>query len=400
MNKIIGHFVPRSPSCYMGWGASEQLAKAVLNEQPTKILLVADPVLEKISSFRTLLDIIGTTDVPYDIYTDIIPEPTLETGKKLVAAAREGNYTMVIGVGGGSALDLAKLAAVFVKNDGDLGDYLNLTGSRKVQDKGVFSILIPTTSGTGSEVTDIAVLSLGHTKDVATHPYLQADLAIVDPKLTITVPPSVTAATGADALTHAVEAYLSVNSNPYSDTLALEAIRLIADALPKAVRDGNDKEARIAMSYGSYFAGIAFYSAGVGAVHALAYPLGGEFHLAHGDSNAVMLSYVLSYIHRSCAGRLSDILGILNGQTAPLRADGQDVEHRALECVGRLGALMKEIGIPQTLQDFDIPETALRSLAMDGAKQKRLLARCPMELDEEAIYEIYSAAFYGIPKTL
>lgn len=396
MNKINGYFIPQSPNCCIGWGASERLATAILNEQPDKILFVVDPVLEKISSFHTLLDIVGQTRVPYDIYTDVIPEPTIETGKKLVASARAGNYTMVIGVGGGSALDLAKLAAVFVKNEGELNEYLNLTGSRRVQDRGVFSILIPTTSGTGSEVTDISVLSLGHTKDVITHPYLQADLAIVDPKLTISVPSPVTATTGADALTHAVEAYLSVNSNPYSDTLALEAIRLIADALPKAVKDGNDKDARIAMSYGSYFAGIAFYNAGVGAVHALAYPLGGKFHIAHGDSNAVMLPYVLGYIHRSCVGRLSNILGVLNGQTAPLREGGSDAAHQALACVDRLGALMKEIGIPQTLQDFGIPETALRALAIDGAKQQRLLARCPMELDEEAIYSIYSAAFYGV----
>src|SRR5690606_12230873 len=123
-----------------------------------------------------------------------------------------------------------------------------------------------TTSGTGSEVTDIAVLSLGSTKDVIAHRFLQADLAIVDPQLTVSVPAHVTAATGADALTHAIEAYLSVNSSLYSDALALEAIRLMVAALPRAVRDGSDKEARVAMSYGSYLAGAAFYSAGVGAV--------------------------------------------------------------------------------------------------------------------------------------
>src|SRR5690606_3333369 len=178
-----------------------------------------------------------------------------------------------------------KLAAVFIHNEGDLETYLNLTGSRSISEKGVFNILIPTTSGTGSEVTDISVLALENTKDVVSHEYLKADLAIVDPKLTCSMPRDVTASTGADALTHAIEAYLSVNANPVSDGHALQAIRLIGGALHRAVVDGNDEEARIAMSYGSYIAGLAFHNAGVGAVHALAYPLGGQFHIPHGSSN-------------------------------------------------------------------------------------------------------------------
>lgn len=382
------------PPSIIGWGSSERLSTVIREHQPTKILIVADPVLHKIVTFQGLLAVIRENGIPYDTYTDIAPEPTLRSGEQLVAYARSGQYSLVIGIGGGSALDLAKLAAVFATNEGDIRDYLNLSGTRKIQRKGLFNILIPTTSGTGSEVTDISVLSLDGTKDVITHPYLQADLAVVDPRLTVSVPPGVTASTGADALTHAIEAYLSVNSTPYSDALAIAAIRLIAAALPQAVRDGADKEARIAMSHGSYLAGLSFYNAGVGAIHALAYPLGGEFHVAHGDSNAVMMPYVLDYIREKCASRLVDILQAMKGRM-PEPRDHKNEEIQAIACVQLLKNLIGKIGIPPTLQGFGIPESALQSLAAQAIKQQRLLARCPMELSEADIFQIYVHAFYG-----
>lgn len=382
------------PPSLVGWGASEGLPNAIIEQHPERILLVTDPVLIQLSAFQLLFKQLQNTGVFFELYSDIMPEPTLEAGQKLVDFARKGRYDMVIGVGGGSALDLAKLAAVFVGNEGPLHEYLNLSGQKRVQHKGIFKILVPTTSGTGSEVTDIAVLSLGDTKDVISHPYLQADLAVVDPKLTLTVPPKVTAATGADALTHAIEAYLSVNSNPYSEALALEAIRLMVHALPNAVQRGEDEEMRSDMSYGSYLAALSFYNAGVGAVHALAYPLGGEFHLAHGDSNAVMLPYVLEYIRPACADKLSNILRIMQGKT-PLSEAGPGTQTQAIECVRRLKVLIREIGIPTTLKDFGIPESALGLLASQGNMQTRLLARCPIALDEQAIFEIYSNAYFG-----
>ena len=208
--------------------------------------------------------------------------------------------------------------------------------------------------------------------------------------MTISVPPKITAATGADAFTHAIEAYLSINANPVSDGLALQAIRLIGGSLSRAVKDGSDQEARIAMSYGSYIAGLAFHNAGVGAVHALAYPLGGQFHMAHGDSNAVMLPYVLGFISRSCQSRLRDILSALDESSYDLPD-----ESAARQCITKLASLMREIGIPDTLTSFKIPESAIQSLASDAVKQKRLLSRCPVALDEDSIYTIYDSAFKG-----
>ncbi|KIL49414.1 iron-containing alcohol dehydrogenase [Jeotgalibacillus soli] len=379
-----------APLSYTGWGALEQLIPEVRNYSPEKILVVTDPMLEKIGLVERVTKPLEENDYKVTVYTDVVPEPPLATGEKLVSFTREGQFDMVIGVGGGSALDLAKLAAVLSVHEGSVEDYLNLSGSKQVEKKGLPKILIPTTSGTGSEVTNISVLSLVSTKDVVTHDYLLADVAIVDPELTVSVPAKVTAATGIDALTHAVEAYISVNASPATDGLALQAIRLIGRSLRKAVENGEDKQARIDMSHGSYLAGLAFFNAGVAGVHALAYPLGGQFHISHGESNAVLLPYVMGYIRKSCTSRMSDILNALGGNSSYMTE-----EEASYKCVEELERLVKDVGIPSTLAGFDIPESALESLTQDGVKQKRILARSPLTLKEDDIRNIYRSAFEG-----
>lgn len=215
------------PLSYVGWGALTQLVPEVKRLGGTHVLVITDPALEKLGLVEQVASPLRQAGCSVHVYTDVVPEPPLETGEKAVAFARGGEFDLVIGVGG-SAMDLAKLAAVLAVHKGSVADYLNLTGTRTLEKKGLPKILIPTTSGTGSEVTNISVLSLDTTKDVVTHDYLLADVAIVDPQLTVSVPPRVTAATGIDALTHAVEAYVSVNASPTSDGLALQAMRLIA----------------------------------------------------------------------------------------------------------------------------------------------------------------------------
>ena len=382
--------IASSPLTHIGWGALEKLYDEIKNSRG-RILIVADPVLGQIGMLGKVTARFAALNIYYDIYTGIIPEPLLQTAEQLVSFARRGDYALVVGIGGGSALDLAKLAAVFTQNGGDVKEYLNLSGNRNIESKGLPKILIPTTSGTGTEVTNIVVLALEHTKDVIAHDYLLADIAIVDPELTLTVPPRVTAATGADALTHAIEAFISVNANPYSDGHALQAIRLIGSSLKKAVENGNDRQARTAMAYGSYLAGLAFFNAGVGAIHALAYPLGGQFHLAHGESNAVLIPYVLGYIRKTCPGKLALILQALTGEYHLISN-----EAASLKCIEILARLVKEIGIPPTLHGFRIPPHATKALAEDAIRQKRLLARCPMVLTEADVFRIYNAAFDGI----
>ncbi|WP_144787607.1 iron-containing alcohol dehydrogenase [Lysinibacillus fusiformis] len=384
------HKLTFTPVSYTGWGCLNQLLPEVERFKATNILIVTDPFLKELGIADKVQQPLLLKGYATTIYTDIAPEPPLAIGEKLVDFTRKHQFDLVIGLGGGSALDLAKLAAVLAVHDGKVADYLNLTGTKALEHKGLPKILIPTTSGTGSEVTNISVLSLETTKDVVTHDYLLADSAIVDPELTISLPPKVTAATGVDALTHAIEAYVSVNANEVTDALALQAIRLISGSIRTAVLEGENKQARSDMSYGSYLAGLAFFNAGVAGVHALAYPLGGQFHIAHGDSNAVLLPYVMGYIRQSCEKRMKDILDAMGLASAYLSQ-----EEASYKCVDALQQLVQDVNIPSTLKGFHIPEEALEQLTDDATKQTRILARSPMLLEREDIYAIYRAAFDG-----
>lgn len=385
------HKLTFAPTSYIGWGCLSVLPDEVERLQAKKVLIVTDPFLQKLGITDTIEKPLQQMGCTTDIYTDVEPEPPLEIGEKLVAYTRSQEFDLVIGLGGGSALDLAKIAAVLSKNHGNVSDYLNLSGNRTITDKGLPKILIPTTSGTGSEVTNISVLSLDTTKDVVTHDFLLADVAIVDPELTITLPPKVTAATGVDALTHAIEAYVSKNANPVTDSLAFKAIQLISGAIRTAVKDGKNKQARSDMSYGSYLAGLAFFNAGVAGVHALAYPLGGQFHIAHGDSNAVLLPYVMGYIRISCEEQLKHILEAMGSSTV-----GQTQEEASYTCINKLEELVNDVGIPSTLKGFNIPIESLEALTDDAIKQTRILARSPMELKRDDIFAIYKSAFEGV----
>lgn len=379
-----------TPLSYTGWGALEHLADEVKRLNASNILIVTDPYLKELGITDKIVEPLNQQGWHTSVYTEIVPEPPLEIGEKLVAFTKKHAFDLVIGLGGGSALDLAKLAGVLATHEGMVADYLNLTGNRSLTHKGIPKILIPTTSGTGSEVTNISVLSLDTTKDVVTHDYLLPDVAIVDPALTISLPPKVTAATGIDALTHAIESYVSVNANPVTDALALQAIRLISRSIRTAVSDGENKQARTDMSYGSYLAGLSFFNAGVAGVHALAYPLGGQFHISHGESNAVLLPYVMGYIRQSCEKRMQDILEAMGFSSNHLSQ-----KEASYKCVDELIKLVADVKIPLTLKGFDISEAALESLTDDGIKQQRILARSPMPLLREDIYAIYQAAYTG-----
>lgn len=380
-----------TPISYTGWDSLSHLLDEVNRFNVKKILIVTDPLLKEIGLTDKVVVPLENAGYSTELYIEVVPEPPLAIAEKLVAYTRDNAFDMVIGVGGGSALDLSKLAGVLASHEGLVADYLNLTGTKQITEKGLPTILIPTTSGTGSEVTNISVLSLETTKDVVTHDYLLADVAIVDPALTISLPPKVTAATGIDALTHAVEAYISKNASPISDALALQAIRLISNSIRTAVSNGNDRQARTDLSYGSYLAGLAFFNAGVAGVHALAYPLGGQFHLAHGDSNAVLLPYVMGYIRQSCEKRMKDIFEAMGFSSANLSQ-----EEASYKCVAELERLVRDVNIPSTLKGFNIPVEALENLTNDAIEQKRILARSPMPLGKDDIYTIYKAAFDGV----
>lgn len=371
---------------FTGWGSMVNLVPELKKRNVKSILIVTDPVLIQLGIIGKMTDSLeGKYDIK--IYSDVEPEPSLTCAQRLVDFTRVGRFDCVIGIGGGSTLDLAKLTAVVSENVGEVQDYLNLSGNRVILKKGITKILIPTTSGTGSEVTDITVLSLKNTKDVITHEYLIADVAIVDPELTISLPNRITASTGVDALTHAIEAFLSIDSNVTTDALAVKAIELISNSLRSAVHHGNDRKARIDMSNGSYLAGLSFFNAGVGGVHALAYPLGSQFNIPHGESNAVLLPYVIQYISSRVPDKMLEISRLLNKE--------KNHEDHGIYYYNLLQKLIIDVGLPTSLKEYGIGLEDIPKLTKAATKQTRLLARSPMPLDERDIYRIYEMAFEG-----
>lgn len=376
---------------YHGEGSLAKLEDILKDLDVKKIFILTDPILKKLGVVDPILEIVRKHNVKVDLVTDVVPEPPVEIGNQVVDAVREKQPDLVIGIGGGSALDLAKAASVLAENDGRVEDYLNLSGTKKFLHKGLPKVLIPTTAGTGAEVTDIAVFSLENTKDVITHEYLLADYAIIDPTLTYTLPPRVTAASGIDALTHAIEAYTSIDATPLTDSLALDAMKRIVENIRTAVWNGKDKHAREQMALGSLIAGLSFYNAGVAGVHALAYPLGGLFKLAHGESNAVLLPYVYDHIWMACIDKMKNVAVAFS-----LPTKGKTDREIAQQVVRSLLDLINDVGLPTTIRDYNIQLKDIEVLTENGIKQKRLLSRSPKKLDENSVKQIYTNAYEGV----
>ncbi len=327
-----------------GRGAIAQLADEVCRFKARNILIVTDSGLVGTpipSMVKSLLK-----DYAVDIYSAVEPDPSVETINACAAYVREYKFDLLIGLGGGSPIDTAKCASVLALNPGSAEDYL---GIEKIESAGIPKILIPTTAGTGSEVTNVAVMSLkaAHTKKGIVSRYLFAEAAILDPELTQGLPPAVTASTGMDALTHAIEAYVSRFAQPLTDHFALEAIRLIGRSLRTAVYNGQNIDAREAMLTGSMYAGLAFGSAATGMVHGLAMPLGGQFNIAHGIANAVMLPHVMRHNLVSSLDRYREV-AIALGE----RVEHLSVRQGAERAISAVEALSADIGIPAYLDDL------------------------------------------------
>lgn len=270
------------------------------------------------------------------------------------------------------------------------GNVLDYCGIDLVPKRGIPKILVPTTAGTGSEVTRVFVVTdtKDNMKKVVYSNYAIADLAIVDPMLTVSMPPKVTADTGMDALVHAIETFVSMNATPFSDLLASEAIRKITQYLPIAYAKGDHIEARYHMALASLMAGLAFASGGLGAVHALAYPLGTEYHLPHGRSNAIMLPHVMEFNligNRYRYAKISEMMG--KGE------DIIDLKIKAAMSVEAVIGLLEDIQIPYHLRDYGIPKEDIPKLVKEGMKQARLFVPNPRNLTERDIEIIYTKAW-------
>lgn len=373
-----------------GEDSIKEVRSIVESYKVKRLMILADPGVIEVGIVENLKEQLKGGGIEYKIYSNVVPELPLNSGNEALQTLKDYNAELVIGIGGGSTLDVAKAIAVLHNNEGKIEEYLNLSGTKKLKSKGLPKILIPTTSGTGAEVTDIAVFSLEDTKDVITHEYLLADVAIVDPKLTYSLPSRITAATGVDALTHALEAFVSVNATPLTETLSLEAIRKISTSLRTAVWNGTNEEARRNMAWGSLMAGLSFYNAGVAGVHALAYPLGGLFKIPHGEANAMLLPYIFDYIWPSCIDKMLIIANAFEISTEYLNK-----REVALEVVKELKNIISDVGIPVSLDAVGVKENDIMLLAENGIKQTRLLERSPMPFTLDDVKDCYMAALLG-----
>ncbi|QTN40974.1 iron-containing alcohol dehydrogenase [Marinobacter salsuginis] len=369
-------------------GAIKRLGEIVKEQMGKKVLLVTDPGLIKAGLLDRATRSLNEAGVEYTLFDGVVADPPVSVVEAALADAREAAVDGVIGFGGGSSMDVAKLIALLIGGGERLDDVYGVGQAKGTR---LPLIQIPTTAGTGSEVTPISIITVGETeKKGVVAPQLLPDIALLDAELTLGLPANVTAATGIDAMVHAIESYTSAsaNNNPVSKALAREALRLLGANIESAVKDGTDVRARSDMLLGAMLAGQAFANSPVAAVHALAYPIGGIFHVPHGLSNALVLPHVMRFNTETCG----EAYAVLATDVFPdLAATPSD--QRVNQFIDRLEALSADLGLEQTLREVGIGEADLATLASDAMKQTRLLVNNPREVSETDALAIYKAAF-------
>ncbi|MGB7406698.1 MAG: iron-containing alcohol dehydrogenase [Pacificimonas sp.] len=369
------------PRVHSGPGSSEDLVEH-LPDGP--VLFVTDGTVRSLGLADAALK--SLQDRHVIIFEDVEADPSATTVEAAAAVGRDANVTSVVGFGGGSPMDVAKTVACLLGS----GDALeNIYGVDMATGSRLPLILIPTTAGTGSEATPIAILTVGGAeKKGIVSPTLYADWAILDAELTVGLPRHVTAATGIDAMVHAIEAYTSKRlKNPLSDALAREALRILSANIRTACDEPNDREARGAMLLGAHFAGVSFSNAPVAGVHALAYPLGGHFHVPHGLSNALMLPHVLGHNMNAARELYAELAIEVNPK---LGAEG--TQARAAGFVAEMQSIAADTGLSPRLADVGVEASHLDLLADEAMKQERLLINNPCDITREDARRLYAAA--------
>lgn len=382
----------RSPDHIVyGFGAIDELGRYVTARDIDSTLLVTDERLARGGVVDPVVEALEDADVAVGVFDGVVPEPPLSVPRDAADELRRGGQDLVVGCGGGSTLDTAKLAAVLATHDVSIRDVL---GMGNVPGAGVPVALLPTTAGTGSEVTHIGVFSdpdEGGVKRVVYADPLFAELAILDPILTTSLPPNVAAATGLDALTHAIEAYVTLLRTPYTDMLARRAIELIGANLRAAVHQGarNDR-ARYEMLFAAMLAGQAFVNSGLGAVHALTYPLSVEYKLGHGEANAMLLPHVMRYNVPAEQERFAEIARLLG----VAEVDARSPEARALAAVEAVTDLIADVGIEPSIGHLGEmePEDLERYAEITFEYSKHNIDRNPRHLEREDVVEIFRMA--------
>jgi alcohol dehydrogenase len=377
------------PTLVVEYGAARRLGGLLREQFPalTRVCVVTDSFLHRSGLLNPALADLATHGWQVTVIDDVIADPPEHIVLEATAWARDANAEIVLGLGGGSSMDVAKLLAVLVPQERQtLGE---MYGVNKVEVARLPLVQMPTTAGTGSEVTAVSIVTVGEAKKMGVvAPQLIADLAILDAELTLGLPVAATAATGIDAMVHAIEAYTSVRlKNPISDMLAVKALELLSRNLLPACENGQDRAAREAMLLGATFAGQAFANSPVAAVHALAYPIGGIYHVPHGLSNALVLPHVLRFNAQAAAHLYAELAGVV----VPA-ASGSDAS-RTQALIEHVEHLIAATGIPATLRAVGIERSGLERMASDAMLQTRLLVNNPRVVSEADALAIYTSAF-------
>lgn len=377
-----------APRIVFGEGVIGNIGELTAAQLGKRVMLTTDPGLIEAGVIEPALDSLKASGVAVSVFSDVAADPPESVVMAALEAAQGFEAEAVIGLGGGSSMDVAKLAALLAPGTEKLAEIYGIGNAKGPR---LPLLLAPTTAGTGSEVTPISIVTTGASekKGVVT-PLVLPDVALLDPELTWGLPPAVTAATGIDAMVHAIESFTSASpsNNPISRALAREALRLMGSALERAVHDSKDRAARGDMLLGAMLAGQAFANSPVAAVHALAYPIGGHFHIPHGLSNALMLPHVLRFNAEAAGDAYTEIAPYAFPELEEVGSQA-----RAAVFADKLAALSTRCGLQQRLRDVGIPEDAVPMLARDAMNQTRLLVNNPRPVAEADAMKIYQQAW-------
>ncbi len=376
------------PNIISGLGSIQELKNILTKKNYHKALIVTDAGMIQHQLHWPIVDILNQIGLEHIIYSDIQADPPEHIVLEAVDFAKQEKIDVIIGFGGGSSMDVAKIIALLAHPQQQQA-LTDIYGVNQAKAPRLPLVLVPTTAGTGSEVTPISIVTTGATTKMGVvSPVLYADVAILDATFTQGLPAHITAATGIDAMVHAIEAYTSnIKKNFYADMLAKNALKLLNNNLAKVLKDGSDLEARQNMLMGSMLAGQAFANAPVGAVHALAYPLGGHFHLSHGHTNALVLVEVLKFNAPKAKQYYAELMQLMDPRSTGCTDGLCDL------FIDHMQNHLDQSGLTLKLKALDVPEAKLPQLAKDAMLQTRLLQNNPREMTEQDAFNIYQAIY-------
>ena len=372
------------PSCsYGGEGSIEKIKEIIAKEKSQKVVVFSDEGIKATGLLDILTKQLDETGVQYHVFTDCKPEPSYLQVEAVVDMVQGQECDLIIGLGGGSVMDAAKLASVLKGAPYTINDLLN---DPTQAEKKVKTVMIPTTCGTGSEATCNAIVAIPEEKSKKgiVNDNMIPDYVILDAQMIAKLPKAIVAATGVDALAHVVECFTSKKATPFSDCYALEGAKLIFANIREAYNNPDNMDAKNKMLIGAYYGGIAITGSGTTAVHALSYPLGGKFHIAHGVSNAILFAHVMKFNKDACAERLAVLCDAIN----PAYAE-KTVEEKADYVINQIADIVKVTNIPTDLTQYGVTMDDLDFLVTAGSQQQRLLVNNMKELSLDDIRNIY-----------